>query len=237
MEWRSSDMDHVQLLDDDLMFELHDDHLFCTNLFNRTLPLIRYRLDDRLEPLGTDRRRITRITGRVETRVWLRNVHGEATEMCSLLPANAVDEVVADARVAAAQVAIVSDDEIDCRVVLTAAGRIDETGGLHWAADRIRALLNSQDLAARDHDIARWSHAVRDELSIGFAAGDRCGPGRRHITVASMTRISVESIPGDGPSRRDTGAAPSRRSPGRSAPDGRRTRRRERGADTRRGTR
>jgi len=40
----------MALLEDDLLFELRPDCTLVTNLFNRTVPLIRYRLDDVLEP-------------------------------------------------------------------------------------------------------------------------------------------------------------------------------------------
>jgi len=40
----------MHLLEDDLIFELHDDFTCVTNLFNDTLPLIRYRMDDVLIP-------------------------------------------------------------------------------------------------------------------------------------------------------------------------------------------
>jgi phenylacetate-CoA ligase len=38
--------DGMYLLEDDLIFELRDDCTYVTNLFNHTLPLIRYRMDD-----------------------------------------------------------------------------------------------------------------------------------------------------------------------------------------------
>ena len=38
------------LHDDDLIYELHEDHCLVTNLFNFTLPLIRYRMSDVLRP-------------------------------------------------------------------------------------------------------------------------------------------------------------------------------------------
>jgi phenylacetate-coenzyme A ligase PaaK-like adenylate-forming protein len=40
----------IHLWEDDLIFELHDDHTIVTNLFNFTLPLIRYRMEDILIP-------------------------------------------------------------------------------------------------------------------------------------------------------------------------------------------
>ena len=46
------------LYDDDLMYEFFDDHILVTNLFNYTLPLVRYRTEDTLqltaEHSGTD---------------------------------------------------------------------------------------------------------------------------------------------------------------------------------------
>ncbi|HTQ99961.1 MAG TPA: hypothetical protein VMH83_08220 [Candidatus Acidoferrum sp.] len=49
------DSDEIVLYDDDLMFEFFDDHCLITNLFNHTLPLIRYRMSDTLKPVATDK--------------------------------------------------------------------------------------------------------------------------------------------------------------------------------------
>lgn len=40
----------IFLWEDDLIFELHEDHTIVTNLYNYTLPLIRYRMADVLKP-------------------------------------------------------------------------------------------------------------------------------------------------------------------------------------------
>lgn len=42
----------MTLFDDQLIFEFHEDHSLITNLFNRTLPLIRYRMSDILRPVA-----------------------------------------------------------------------------------------------------------------------------------------------------------------------------------------
>jgi phenylacetate-CoA ligase len=44
--------DTMTLLDDNLIFEFHEDHSIITNLFNFTMPLIRYRMSDILRPVG-----------------------------------------------------------------------------------------------------------------------------------------------------------------------------------------
>ncbi len=61
----------LYLLEDDLIFEMHRDHTCVTNLFNRTLPLIRYRMEDVLDPLPACRgvlpfRAVKDIVGRME---------------------------------------------------------------------------------------------------------------------------------------------------------------------------
>jgi phenylacetate-coenzyme A ligase PaaK-like adenylate-forming protein len=44
---------NIVLYDDDLIFEFYDDHSVVTNLFNETLPLIRYRMADVLRPVDS----------------------------------------------------------------------------------------------------------------------------------------------------------------------------------------
>ncbi len=44
--------DLMMLFEDDLIFEFQPDHVRVTNLFNYTMPLIRYRLNDVLTPVG-----------------------------------------------------------------------------------------------------------------------------------------------------------------------------------------
>lgn len=74
--------DGMWLFEDDLIFEIFDDHLCITNLFNRTTPLIRYRLNDSLvlqdsvAPAGPFRR-VQEIVGRAERLLIFRNNSGE----------------------------------------------------------------------------------------------------------------------------------------------------------------
>lgn len=42
----------MTLVDGQLIFEPHEDHTLVTNLFNRTVPLIRYRMNDIIKPVG-----------------------------------------------------------------------------------------------------------------------------------------------------------------------------------------
>lgn len=68
----SSDPDGelMTLYDDNLIYEIFDDHSLVTNLFNTTLPLIRYRMSDILQPVpnttGTRHLKIRNLVGRTE---------------------------------------------------------------------------------------------------------------------------------------------------------------------------
>jgi phenylacetate-CoA ligase len=72
----------IRLLEDDLIFELKPDCTYVTNLFNYTLPLIRYQLSDVLTalPVGAANgpyRRINEVVGRSELVPWFRNEAGQ----------------------------------------------------------------------------------------------------------------------------------------------------------------
>ena len=59
----------MTLTDDNLIFEFYEDHSVITNLFNHTLPLIRYRMSDILRPIsapGAPRILIQNLVGRTE---------------------------------------------------------------------------------------------------------------------------------------------------------------------------
>jgi phenylacetate-CoA ligase len=69
-------------MEDRLIFEPLEDGLIVTNLFNYTLPLIRYRMNDRVVPVEDDRERIypflkvREIVGRAENSPVFENKHG-----------------------------------------------------------------------------------------------------------------------------------------------------------------
>jgi phenylacetate-CoA ligase len=82
MGWSRPEFDGMYLLEDDLIFELRPDHTLVTNLFNYTLPLIRYRMSDVLvekedpEP-RLPFRKVEEIVGRSEQIPIFLNERGE----------------------------------------------------------------------------------------------------------------------------------------------------------------
>jgi phenylacetate-CoA ligase len=76
------DSEDMVLYDDELIYELHDDHTFVTNLFNYTVPLIRYRMADILKPLAdmsaySPYLAVESLVGRNEIQPVFRNRDGE----------------------------------------------------------------------------------------------------------------------------------------------------------------
>jgi phenylacetate-CoA ligase len=63
------DGESMTLIDDNLIFEFYEDHSLITNLYNHTMPLIRYRMSDILRPIGPAQSRhivIQNLVGRTE---------------------------------------------------------------------------------------------------------------------------------------------------------------------------
>ena len=72
----------MYLCEDKLIFEHHQDYTLVTNLFNRTLPLVRYRMDDILtrEPESEQLlpyTRVREVVGRMEQAPVFLNRHGK----------------------------------------------------------------------------------------------------------------------------------------------------------------
>jgi phenylacetate-CoA ligase len=76
----NADAESMTLLDDNLIFEFYEDHSIITNLFNHTLPLIRYRMSDILRPISapdSPRIVIEMLVGRAERLPLFLNAAGE----------------------------------------------------------------------------------------------------------------------------------------------------------------
>jgi phenylacetate-CoA ligase len=72
----------MHLMEDELIFECGPDHTCVTNLFNHTMPLIRYRMDDVLVPAAGPGspfpyRRVSEVVGRTEDALVFTNRHGQ----------------------------------------------------------------------------------------------------------------------------------------------------------------
>ena len=68
-------------MEDDLIFEIQADHTCVTNLFNNTMPFIRYRMDDVLVPGSPGNSpypfiKIKEVVGRMEDALVFTNRHG-----------------------------------------------------------------------------------------------------------------------------------------------------------------
>jgi phenylacetate-CoA ligase len=69
MGFSNADRETMTLIDDNLVFEFYEDHSIITNLFNYTMPMIRYRMSDILRPVsppGAHPTIIRNLVGRTE---------------------------------------------------------------------------------------------------------------------------------------------------------------------------
>lgn len=81
MGFKAPGSETMRLFEDDLIFEIEPDHILVTNLFNRTLPLVRYRMNDTLVPGGDEHRPyrgVAELVGRLENAPVFRNRHGRS---------------------------------------------------------------------------------------------------------------------------------------------------------------
>jgi phenylacetate-coenzyme A ligase PaaK-like adenylate-forming protein len=131
------------LLEDDLIFELHEDHTCVTNLFNDVLPLIRYRMDDVLVPEESGSspfpfQRVKEVVGRHEHALTFRNEHGQQD---FIHPIVIVELVVSGMH--SWQVVLEDDASFRFRVqlekALTAGQRAETLGAIRRRLDEILA--------------------------------------------------------------------------------------------------
>jgi phenylacetate-coenzyme A ligase PaaK-like adenylate-forming protein len=131
--------------DDDLVFEIRDDHCLVTNLYNETLPLFRYRIDDVVRRAPGDDPRfpylaLEAIIGRSEALLTMRNDDG-APE--ALLPYSLIAVCVPD--VIGFQARIDGDAALTLRVrVDPAAGAQRRATALAAMRGRVRGLLDGK---------------------------------------------------------------------------------------------
>lgn len=183
-------VDHMHLMEDELIFELHPDHTCVTNLFNHTMPLIRYRLDDVLIPEVTAAspfpyRSVSEVVGRTEDALVFANRRGQRD---FIHPIVLVELVVPG--LDAWQVVLRGDEEFGFRARLdpdlSAAGRHE---CLRVLRARLEAILAEKDMTnvrfrieevdslEIDAHTGKFRLVVRQPVGAGGAALGGCEPG------------------------------------------------------------
>lgn len=137
----------MHLLEDDLIFELHEDHTCVTNLFNDALPLIRYRMDDVLVPVteGANPLPFTQVkalVGRQENALTFLNAQGK---MDFIHPIVIVEIMVPGLN--AWQVVLTSSTSFVVRAVLDGALSLEQRkGALDRTRLKFRSLLDEKEM-------------------------------------------------------------------------------------------
>lgn len=139
--WKS-----MRLLEDNLIFEFSGDHILVTNLFNRALPLIRYRMGDILKPLASDEHKpylaIADVEGRVEQVARFLN---RDRSIDGISP-HTINEILIP-RVRRFQMRLLSDTSFELAVVLEdGISPEQQRDSLASARERLAAILREKAL-------------------------------------------------------------------------------------------
>jgi phenylacetate-coenzyme A ligase PaaK-like adenylate-forming protein len=154
------------LFEDDLIFEISPDHTLVTNIFNRTLPLIRYRMTDILTPLDRAEHRpyqaIAEVAGRVESQAKFKNIHGSFDGISP----HTINEILVP-HVRQFQMRLRGPESFDFAVVLE-PGITEEGRGkaLEAARTTLTTILNEKEMSN-----VRFEIPVVDEIPVDAKTG------------------------------------------------------------------
>ncbi|MEH6548698.1 MAG: hypothetical protein V7744_01835 [Pseudomonadales bacterium] len=141
MGFRRSDMQSMCLLEDDIIFEVAEEYTCITPLFNKTIPLIRYRIEDRLriDDSGRDHKypflHIDEIIGRQDDVLELRNKEGNMVPIHPFLFSNSSSKYLRQM-----QVREISDCEVS---IIASTSKGLSSGQLEETEASIRLLIDS----------------------------------------------------------------------------------------------
>lgn len=150
----------MTLADDNLIFEFHDDHSIITNLFNRTMPLIRYRMSDILHPIsGPDDRDlvIENLVGRTELTPTFKTRNGST----DFISPHIINEIFVSG-VARMQMRLTGEESFRFVACLDPALDIEERAG---AVAALEARLN-EILAQKAMENVRFDIEVVEQMPL-----------------------------------------------------------------------
>ena len=156
----------MHLFEDNLIFELKEDHTLITNLFNRTMPLIRYRMNDMLtsrsDHQGVLPFTAVQVAGRSEHTPTFLNEHGKEDFIHAIVIADLLIEGVR-----CLQLEVVDRTSFRLRICLErgldASGRRNAMAASHQAFDEL--------LAQKEMRNVSYQVEVADELPVDPKTG------------------------------------------------------------------
>jgi len=154
------------LFEDELIFEINPDHTLITNLFNRTLPMIRYRMSDILTPLQSREHHpyqaIAEVAGRVESQARFKNRHGSVDGISP----HTINEILVP-HVRQFQMRLRDPESFDFAVVLQAGIHQDQK---HQALTAARSTLSAILVEKEMHNV-RFDVLPVDEIPVDPRTG------------------------------------------------------------------
>jgi phenylacetate-CoA ligase len=151
----------IVLHDHDLIYEIHPDHSIVTNMFNETLPLIRYRMADILRPVDSGEHApylvIESLVGRNELQPTFKNRDGVE----DFVSPHTINEVFV-AGVTRFQMQLLDDDAFRFMVCLdTSLGAEQRAAAVEGVGRRLREIL-----ARKRMDNVRFDVVPTDDLPV-----------------------------------------------------------------------
>jgi phenylacetate-coenzyme A ligase PaaK-like adenylate-forming protein len=152
---------NIVLHDHDLIYEFHPDHTIVTNMFNQTLPLIRYRMADILRPVESGEHApylvIESLVGRNELQPVFKNRDGVE----DFISPHTINEVFV-AGVTRFQMHLLADDAFRFMVCLDASlGGAERAAAVEGVGQRLRDIL-----ARKRMDNVRFEVVPTDDLPV-----------------------------------------------------------------------
>lgn len=165
-----NDWEGIYLFEDDLMFELCPDSTCVTNLFNKAMPLIRYRFDDILVPIDVEHphlpfRCVSETIGRAQELITFETGNGRTRQLRTVFFDEGVDLSgvkriqfqKSDAETLVVRVAFVEEAEL-----IRLSGARSSAEKLQQIAESIRRHLDDNELRSVKLDVVEASEE-RDE--------------------------------------------------------------------------
>jgi phenylacetate-coenzyme A ligase PaaK-like adenylate-forming protein len=153
----------MTLNDEKLIFEFGDDHSLVTNLFNYTMPLIRYRMSDAMIPVpGFERRLVVQnVIGRTESMALFATGRGTS----DFISGHAINQIRI-AGVSRVQLRITGDATFRLRVLLEPGlNAVERQAGLAGARKSLQGILDRKGLDAT------FTVEAADELPVNPRTG------------------------------------------------------------------
>ena len=158
-----NDWEGIYLFEDDLMFEVGPDSTCVTNLYNRAMPLIRYRFDDILVPVDVANQRlpfraVSERIGRSQEIITFETGGGDERKFRTVF----LDDGVDFSGVKHVQYEKKDFETLEVRVTLVGSAELKKLSGISSNAEKLQQMRNSFRRHLDENDLTNVKLIVSD---------------------------------------------------------------------------